>query len=112
MLSKLSKEPGEHVAHLPIIYGRFLGHEFIDAEPALFRRIFQRGTIYEPTQTHISEHKSIHANQIRKLAISLVDLASPSPKARGNAHARKDAVVIQQQTLESFLDEYQVLEEV
>jgi len=83
-------------AHLPIVYGRFLCHEFVDAEPALFRGRIQRDTMYKPTQTHISEHVSIYADQLRKLAISLVDLASPSPKARRNAHTREDAVVIQQ----------------
>ena len=60
-------------------------------------------------ETHIPEHVPIHADELRKLAVRLVDLARAAPEARGDAHRAEHAVVIEQQPLERLLDEHQVL---
>ena len=33
----ITRKEGDESAHLPIIYSRFLRHEFVDAESALFK---------------------------------------------------------------------------
>lgn len=54
------------------------------------------------------EKKKARLTERRKLLVALVDLSRPPPEATRDAHARKDAVVIEQQALERFFDKDEV----
>lgn len=77
--------------HLPIIDRALLRHELVYAEPAL---------------THVLP---AHADELAELSVALVDLAGAAPQARGDAHRRENTVVVEQQALEGFFDEDEVL---
>lgn len=54
------------------------------------------------------EPESATLTERRKFLVALVDLSRPPPEATRDAHARKDAIIIEQQALERFLDKDEV----
>lgn len=90
----LSKDPARanrRLSYLPIIHSRLLCHEFID------------------TESTIAHHVALHTDQFRKLPVGFVNFTSASPKAGGNAHRGKYAIVVEEHALERLLDEDKVL---
>ena len=59
--------------------------------------------------THVTQHVPVHTDEFGEFAIGLVYLARAAPETRGDGHCGEDTIVVQEETLERFLDEYQVL---
>lgn len=61
------------------------------------------------TYTHITQHVPVDAHELGELAVRFVDLACSAPETRGDGHGGEDSVVVEEQPLERFLDEHEVL---
>ena len=60
--------------------------------------------------TYISQHVPVHSDELGELAVRFVYLARAAPQTRRNGHRREDAVIVEEQALESFFDEDEVLQ--
>lgn len=59
--------------------------------------------------THVAKHVPVHSDELGELAVRFVYLTRAAPEACRDGHRGKHPVVIEQQALEGFFDEHQIL---
>lgn len=63
-------------------------------------------------RSYIEQVGGIDTDQLGELCVAFEDLSSSSPKTRWYTHGREDPIIVEQQSLECFFNEDEILKQV